>query len=35
MEKIPTPKTGKGDPDKFIGDVFVDGITAEAVSRLG
>ncbi len=27
MEQVPTPKTGKGDADKFIGDVFVDGIT--------
>jgi quercetin dioxygenase-like cupin family protein len=27
METIPTPKTGKGESDKFIGDVFVDGIT--------
>jgi len=27
MEQIKVPKTGKGDPDKFIGDVYVDMIT--------
>jgi quercetin dioxygenase-like cupin family protein len=27
MEQIKIPKTGKGDPDKFIGDVYVDMIT--------
>jgi quercetin dioxygenase-like cupin family protein len=27
MEQLPTPKTGKGDPDKFLGDVFVDNIS--------
>jgi quercetin dioxygenase-like cupin family protein len=27
MEQIKVPKTGKGDPDKFIDDVYVDMIT--------
>ena len=27
MEQLPTPTTGKGEPDKFLGDVFVDTIT--------
>jgi len=27
MEQIPTPKTGKGSAEMFVGDVFVDGIT--------
>ena len=27
MEQLPPPKTVKGDADKFLGDVYVDGIT--------
>ena len=27
MELVATPRTGKGDPDKFRGDVYVDGVT--------
>mgnify|MGYP001208948886 CR=1 FL=1 len=26
MEIIPTPTTGKGSPEMFIGDVYVDGV---------
>jgi quercetin dioxygenase-like cupin family protein len=28
MEQLPTPRTSKGDADKFLGDVYVDGITS-------
>ena len=36
MEQIKIPKTGKGDPDKFIGDVYVDMITGpDAVVTVG
>lgn len=27
MDQLSTPTTSKGDPDKFTGDVYVDGIT--------
>ena len=27
MERLPTPKTSKGPADRFVGDVYVDGVT--------
>jgi quercetin dioxygenase-like cupin family protein len=28
MEQLPTPKSSKGPADRFLGDVYVDGITS-------